>query len=277
MDDAACRDPDLRALLGFYVIGKLDDGELTAVERHLAGCPACRAARDEVGLVVPALRLLGETDVRDLVAEFGVPTAAGTVRAPRQGVDQLAVDELDTDHPDGGQSAADRPAVADGPGGGRPAARSDRRSAPPGRPGATKRRQRRWQLSIGGLLVLVLAGALAMVVVQWPESVAPQPAGIIASGDSSAGATITVEIDGRTVRATLYGLRDGVRYELYAVTGDGKTYRVAELTGTPDAQDVDGLLPVPADAVMFFSVRQADGAVVVTAEVGGTDPTDPPR
>ncbi|ROO63193.1 putative zinc finger protein [Micromonospora sp. Llam0] len=270
MNDAACHDRDVHALLGFYVIGKLDDDERRAVDRHLSDCSVCRAARDEIGPVVPALRLLGRSDVRDLVAEFGVPTMGEVRTAP-------APDVPAPPPVAGSPAVVDRPVVADGPDAGRPPRRSERGGAPPGRPAATKRRWRRWQLSVGGLVVVVLAGAVATIVAQWPEQAAPQPAGITASGDSSAGVTIEIEIDAQIIRVTLDGLRSGLPYELYAVTGDGGTFRVAELTGASGAQEVEGELPVPADTVAFFSVRQADGAVVVTAEVGGAAPTDPPR
>lgn len=40
--------------LGVYVLGTLDDSERAAVDAHVAGCPACRARRDEL-MPLPAL------------------------------------------------------------------------------------------------------------------------------------------------------------------------------------------------------------------------------
>lgn len=250
--DATCRDPEMLALLGFYVVDKLAAAERVALERHLSECASCRAELDEIDPVVPALRLLGEAEIQDLVTEFGTPTP--TPDAPSAPVVPSTPTRSDADRP---------PRRVAGPGA--------PTSTPPGPGrGRLKRPRRRRRLAVGLLAMVAVVGVVTAVAVQRPDPPAPAPVGIAASGDTAEGVAMSVEIVGETARATLTGLREGVRYELYAVTGDGQTLRLAELTGAAGSQDVIGDLPVPAGEVAFFSVRQADGAVVVTVGVSPT-------
>ncbi|MFV2022149.1 hypothetical protein [Micromonospora sp. LOL_023] len=257
MGETTCRDPDMVVLLGFYVVDKLDAVERGVLERHLSQCALCRAERDMLGPVVPALRLLREAEIQDLVTEFAAPASAPPAALPP--TPEAASAPTVTSTPTG--SGADRPPQ-------RPA----RPGAPPGPGrGRLKRHRRRRQLAVSLLAMVAVAGVVTAVAVQRPAPTAPAPVGIAVSGDTVDGVAMSVEIAGQTAQVTLTGMRDGVRYELYAVTGDGKTVRFAEWTGTGGNQDVVGDLPVPAGEVAFFSVRQADGAVVAT--VGVSPPT----
>src|SRR3954463_1277194 len=44
-----------REQIGAFALGKLDGGELAAMQTHLNSCPACRAEVSELGAVVAAL------------------------------------------------------------------------------------------------------------------------------------------------------------------------------------------------------------------------------
>ncbi|WP_326550888.1 zf-HC2 domain-containing protein [Micromonospora sp. NBC_01813] len=253
MGDATCRDPEMLALLGFYVVDKLEAAERVTLERHLSECASCRAERDEIDPVVPALRLLGEAEIQDLVTEFGTPTPAA---APTPDATSAPVVPSTLT-----RSGADRPL---------------RRAAGPGAPPSTPpgpgrgRPKRHRRLAVGLLAMVAAVGVVTTVLVQRSDPTVPAPVGIAASGDTAEAVAMSVEVAGQTARATLTGLREGVRYELYAVTGDGQTLRLAEWTGAAGSQDVVGDLSVPAGEVAFFSVRQADGAVVVTVGVSPT-------
>lgn len=52
-----------RARLGAYLDGELADPDHRECERHLAGCPACRAVLDELKELAPVLRALGAAPV----------------------------------------------------------------------------------------------------------------------------------------------------------------------------------------------------------------------
>lgn len=71
-------DPHVRESLGLYLLGALDGEERDAIERHLAGCPACCDEADELGTVADALALLPAPDVGQLIAESGLEEPGGT-------------------------------------------------------------------------------------------------------------------------------------------------------------------------------------------------------
>src|SRR5262245_43233100 len=58
----------LRALLGAYTLGLLDDPELVEIECHLVECAQCRAEREYLRPVPRYLDLLGVEDVDALQA-----------------------------------------------------------------------------------------------------------------------------------------------------------------------------------------------------------------
>jgi hypothetical protein len=123
---------------------------------------------------------------------------------------------------------------------------------------------------------VAVAGVVTAFAGWQPDQTQPAPVSIVASGDNATGIAISVAVAGQGAKATLTGLRESVRYELYVVAADGQTFRLAELTGGSGVQQAGGELPVPAADVAFFSLRQADGTVVVTAAVPQPDPAPPP-
>ncbi|WP_217698441.1 zf-HC2 domain-containing protein, partial [Streptacidiphilus griseoplanus] len=64
--------------LGAYLLGALDGGERTALERHLAGCPRCR---EELVQLAPLPGLLRHTPFEELPE-----TAAAAEEVPRAGL-----------------------------------------------------------------------------------------------------------------------------------------------------------------------------------------------
>jgi anti-sigma factor RsiW len=68
---------DARAAIGAHVLGALDPNEAAAVDAHLAGCPRCRAAYDELAALPALLGLVGAEEV----AAVGVPDEPGPAGA----------------------------------------------------------------------------------------------------------------------------------------------------------------------------------------------------
>src|SRR5262249_49484427 len=131
--------------------------------------------------------------------------------------------------------------------------------------------------------VVLLAVAVVFGVNQLHSNratITTQPAGVVAEG-SQAAARLTVAVadngDRVTIRATVVGLRAGTRYRLYAVTSGGgtHTHAVAEWAGDPGAHEVVGELRVTVAQLVFFTVAQLDGTVVVTARIAPTDSGPP--
>jgi hypothetical protein len=73
--------------------------------------------------------------------------------------------------------------------------------------------------------------------------------------------------EGVTVHATVVRLEPGVRYQLLAVTVQGRTMVVTEWWGQSGAQELSGDLEVAASELAFFSVVRADGTQVMLARV----------
>ncbi len=67
---------DLRELLGAYALGALEPGERAALERHLAGCPSCRAELGELRRAVVALPLIVEEREPSLALRARLEAAA---------------------------------------------------------------------------------------------------------------------------------------------------------------------------------------------------------
>lgn len=272
MNDAVCHDPYQRLLLGLYAIGKLDDGERVALERHLSDCSVCRTDRDQVAPVVPALRLLSDTDIRELIEEFtpAVREPATTLLDPVHHAEMASVDDSSRPSMAGATTAvaaAVRPAA-------RPPRWADESVAGPDRSGPRRRRR---QVSVAALVVVMVAGVATAIAVRRPDPVPPASVSAVASGDNATGIAISVTVAGQSAQATLTGLHDGVRYELHVVTADGQTFRLAELTGGAGVQHAASDLPVPMGDIVSFSLRQVDGAVVVvTAAVSQPNPTYTP-
>ncbi|MGC4806709.1 zf-HC2 domain-containing protein [Micromonospora sp. DT233] len=279
----------VRQLLGPYLLGVLDARERDAVEHHLAVCPACLAECDELGEVVAMLALISEEDGREIVEEFGAPPLAApepanaTAPAPRPLAAATPLASEVTRTVAAIPPGPDRPTTDAVPPGRSPASvvgPAHRRpsSAPASRPKNRRRVRVRSLLGIAGPVLVVLASAVAFIGLAGGgedgggKPTAPVEVALAASAAASTdGATLSVVAAGPdgsvTVRATVTGLKTGVRYQLHAVTTDGATHPVAAWPGSADAREVTGEVPVPVSALSFFAVTRADGTAVLSAYV----------
>ncbi|GIJ25003.1 hypothetical protein Vqi01_01650 [Micromonospora qiuiae] len=139
------------------------------------------------------------------------------------------------------------------------------------RPGstATSRRRRRALWAGAAAMVLALAGGV-VAVNEWTS--APDPV-LVASGEAPGyGASLSVTITvgdhgGATIRITATGLRQGLRYRLFAVTRDGATHVVRDWTASAGTQQVAGETSLPVDELSFITVGLVDGSAIVTAPI----------
>jgi anti-sigma factor RsiW len=253
-------DEHVREALGLYLLGALEDDARERVELHLAHCPGCCTEADELGTVVELLAPIDPQDIRDVIAEFGIPagerppeaTVPAQQPAPRVGIPRTAA----------------RAGRAPGDGMRRPGS---------SREALTRRlrdRRSRALLALGALtaVLLVFVGMALGVAVSGTGGGGPTDIRLAATAsaeDSHSGASLTVYISGDqhrvTVRATVSGLLIGTRYRLYAVTSDGRTWVVDEWLGSSGVQDRSGALAVAANSLVFFSVTNSGGATVVSA------------
>jgi hypothetical protein len=233
-----------------YFLGALDPAPEADFERHLAGCAECLDDGDQFGPLLAGMAMLSGEEIDTLVREHDADVA-------------------------GPATAADRGAPADtaDTGGGSPAVAVRRGSRPPARPG--RRRPRRVLVGVLAAVVLLAVGVVVGVNQLRSDraTIATQPAGLVAQG-SQAAARLMVAVadngDRVTIRATVVGLQPGTRYRLYAATSDGRTHAVAEWAGDPGAHEVVGELRVTVVQLVFFTVTQLDGTVVVTARIAPT-------
>ncbi|GHJ08245.1 hypothetical protein TPA0907_26120 [Micromonospora humidisoli] len=154
------------------------------------------------------------------------------------------------------------------PGGDRPATASGTAGTRPGDP-ARRRRMLLWGGVAAALVAVVLAGGIAAVtgfgdhsgVVLTATGEAP------AEGVSLSVAITTDEGRGSTIRITATGLRQGLRYRLFAVTRDGVTHVVRDWTASTGPQEVTGELSLPVADLAFVTVGLVDGTAIVTAPI----------
>ncbi|MFE7871698.1 zf-HC2 domain-containing protein [Micromonospora humida] len=185
-----------------------------------------------------------------------VPQSGTPVAAPRRG-DRRGAGPRTTGRGAGSRPGGDRPATAPGPGGTRPA------------DPARRRRMVLWGGVAAALVAVVLAGGIAAVtgfgdrsgVVLTATGEAP------AEGVSLSVAITTDEGRGSTIRITATGLRQGLRYRLFAVTRDGVTHVVRDWTASTGPQEVTGELSLPVADLAFVTVGLVDGTAIVTAPI----------
>ncbi|MGC5663353.1 zf-HC2 domain-containing protein [Micromonospora sp. WMMD723] len=185
-----------------------------------------------------------------------VPQSGTPVAAPRRG-DRRGAGPRTTGRGAGSRPGGDRPATAPGPGGTRPA------------DPARRRRTVLWAGVAAALVAVVLAGGIAAVtgfgdrsgVVLTATGEAP------AEGVSLSVAITTDEGRGSTIRITATGLRQGLRYRLFAVTRDGVTHVVRDWTASTGPQEVTGELSLPVADLAFVTVGLVDGTAIVTAPI----------
>ncbi|WP_422756726.1 zf-HC2 domain-containing protein [Micromonospora sp. WMMD708] len=184
------------------------------------------------------------------------PRSGTPVVAPRRG-DRRGAGPRTTGRGAGSRPGGDRPATAPGTGGTRPA------------DPARRRRMVLWGGVAAALVAVVLAGGTAVVdgfgdrsgVVLTATGEAP------AEGVSLSVAITTDEGRGSTIRITATGLRQGLRYRLFAVTRDGVTHVVRDWTASTGPQEVTGELSLPVADLAFVTVGLVDGTAIVTAPI----------
>ena len=189
----------------------------------------------------------------------GEPGGAAAPRGARRGTGPRAAD---TGRPAGSRPAGSRP------GGGRPGTASGAGGTRPADQ-ARRRRLMLWGGVAAALVAVVLAGGIAAVtgfggrsgVVLTATGEAP------AQGVSLSVAITTDEGRGSTIRITATGLRQGLRYRLFAVTRDGTTHVVRDWTASTGPQEVTGELSLPVAELAFVTVGLVDGTAVVTAPI----------
>ncbi|MEV4637754.1 zf-HC2 domain-containing protein [Actinoplanes sp. NPDC049548] len=227
-------------LLGLYYMDALDRSQGDAVERHLQSCPQCRATAGETVETIAALELLSEDDRRFLAGARGDEPARPSGRVVR------AV-----------------PATAAGPD----------KGSPPGRRSRMRNRRTAALVRAGAMLavVLVVAGLALGALLRTPGgSATPTTTVAATAADDRTGASLSVSAtrseDGSvTIRATVNGLKAGRGYRLDAVTTDGQALPVQTWTSDGKVQELGGDVPVPLDALSFFTVAQDGQAPVVSA------------
>jgi hypothetical protein len=235
---------DSEATLALYLAGALPEEERMAFERHLAGCPRCLDQAVELGSVTSALGRFSDDDIAAILALDASAEGATTRGTP--------------------VPAAVRPPGA------RSLSRPESARADSSRP-RTQRVLRRYLAYTGGIVALLALAGLGFLLVHDSGS-QPATAEVAASAQASRGeVSLSVSVidnaPGSTVDAQVTGLQSGVRYRLYAVTGDGVTYAVRDWFGDSSTQNVRGDLAVPVDALAFFSVGAVDGGRLVTAPI----------
>lgn len=251
MAQDGCDEPQLRHALGLYLVGRLPDDEVLAVERHLGTCDGCQMEADRIGEAVMMLALLSDTDRDELMAEFGSPRGSAT-----SGVAASSVVE------------------------GAPAVRRPPAGGPP-RPRRGRRRQPRLVLVGAGLVVVlfVLAGVVGQPALTRLFEPDPPTTLVANAADQSTGATLTVTVTGSgdevDVRAAVTGLTVDAPYRFYVTDVAGRGWELARITGQGRLQEITASCPVPLDRIARFSVTAGDGALAVAAPVHrSTSPPD---
>jgi hypothetical protein len=258
-----------RERLTLYLLGALDDAEREAFEDHLAGCWSCLDEAAAIGPSIGGLAGLGDADWSPAPTEAVTPAppaagdpvpSASASAAPKDAVDATSAGSVrpSGSRPSGSRAAGSRPA------GGRP----------PSAAGPRRRRRGLWVAA--AVVVLALAGG-AVAVNEWTAG--PDPV-LTASGEAPGyGASLSVAViagegGSATIRITATGLRQGIRYRLFAVTRDGVTHVVRDWTASSGPQEVAGETSLPIDELSFITVGLVDGSAIVTAPIA-RDPAAP--
>ena len=88
MTDRSAAEADVRCIevadaLSAYLDGAVGDAERRRIDRHLAGCPGCTAAVDQLRTVIDLSGRLTAADVASL-EPMTLDRLASTLRAPRR-------------------------------------------------------------------------------------------------------------------------------------------------------------------------------------------------
>ncbi|WP_377269312.1 zf-HC2 domain-containing protein [Peterkaempfera sp. SMS 1(5)a] len=200
--------------LGAYLLGALDGGERTALERHLAGCPRCR---EELVQLAPLPGLLRHTPFEELPE-----TAVAAEEVPRAGVATRTVPPPE-------------PAAPPGPG---PARAAGRGASPPWAempppqavvtPVSHRRGGRTGRLlTAASMGVAACATAVALGVTHGGGPAAQPVAATLAAADSTTHVAATAGLVrkawGTQVELKLNGLPQDIRCSMVVHTRDGRT------------------------------------------------------
>jgi len=265
--------------LALYLLGALEGAERESFEEHLAVCWRCLDEASEVG---PSISGLAGLDDADWPLPASVVPADGGPASHEHADD--AGGEPDVG-PVAGLRRADLPTAGSEPTSRRSSVRPPRTSrwgrvapaavspqAPDGRPPSTPFVSRRRRLAISAAAVVVALVTAAGVVTTIERGDGGDRV-LTASGEAPRyGASLSVSIsthDGgsSTIRITVTGLRQGIRYRLFAVTRDGATHVVRDWTASSGPQQVTAETSLPVDDLSFITVGLVDGAAIVTAPI----------
>ncbi|GGM14776.1 zf-HC2 domain-containing protein [Micromonospora yangpuensis] len=158
------------------------------------------------------------------------------------------------------------------PSGGAPSGSAPSGSGPArGRPprAARHRRFKIWGGVAAAFMAVVLAGGIVAGIGlgDRTDQVLTASGEARGQGVSLSVAITTADNQGSTIRITATGLRQGLRYRVFAVTKDGTTHTVRDWTASTGTQEVTGELAQPVDDLAFVTVGLLDGTAIVTAPI----------
>jgi hypothetical protein len=268
--------------VGAYLLGALDDAEMTAFEEHLAECDACGRELDELSGVLPALQELREDGVGPVAGAFaGTGAGAG-----------------------GGTRGAGGGTGGPGATGGFAAAVADGSAfaGPPSGDGLLERllatvanerrtRRRRRLVAMAAAAVLVVGGpAIAVVATSDDGHGTPAASADWKASDRGTGVSADVAISdrawGSAVDLKLTGVYGPKICRLEAVGFDGGKQTAATWSVPPDGYGtrhhplpltVHGASGLHKDAISRFDVRASDGTLLVSIPDRSSPPSDEPR
>jgi hypothetical protein len=225
-----------RIALGAYVLGALRPDESDEVEVHLAECAGCR---DELARMVDMPAVLGRIS-RDEALAAGART--GTLPAPGLRV---------------GPPAGARPTLLE-------------RTL--GELGRRRRQQRlRWRAGVaaGGVAVIALAAAVAVLAVTRPAPVTPAVAAAHLSGADQgtgvrASAELYAEAWGTSIHLDVSGVTPGDQCELVVVGQDGSQQVAgAWKVGYAGWVDIDGATGISPGQISSLQIVTTSGSELV--------------
>ncbi|MFI6133924.1 zf-HC2 domain-containing protein [Micromonospora sp. NPDC051141] len=222
--------------IDLYLTGALDAEREQRFEEHLLRCASCRTEADESSEVALAVAALPSGFVAEL-------------------------EDADRSTPAGGDRVS---GVASARPAGRGSSTSDSR-----RPPARRRSRARPVLAYLATLLVgaLLGGGWTLYQHREPDPV-PAANGTATGTQGQLAATVTPRSGGAEVRAVTVGLRPGVRYELLAVSTDGRTLVVADGVAAGGPQTIVGTVRLRPDQCRFFAVIQGAGDVLLVAPAG---------
>ncbi|MBA8925872.1 anti-sigma factor RsiW [Kutzneria viridogrisea] len=237
--------------LGVYVLGALEPGERSAMERHLTGCPFCQ---QELVRFAPLPGLLGRISLDDLATLEHDPTASGP---PGRGARAARETTLSVPRhmvPEQQRSSPVRPQVP-------PA------SSPPASP-QTPRRHRRtsrrqFAFTAAGIIAAVAVSAVLVERSLAGPSGPQQPSATWQATDSTtkvvASADLTNQLWGTEVRLSMRNLPKDQVCQLVVHNRNGQTQSAGWWR---NGQETEGDVP----ASTSFALKDIDRMDVVTAD-----------